>query len=66
MGVAAERADDGTVHINASALSTPEAPYELVKTMIKLSSGSFGHETAPRLGDALAIIIVFVAGDLEG
>lgn len=33
MGVAAERADDGTVHINASALSTPEAPYELVKTM---------------------------------
>ena len=33
MGVAAERADDGTVRINASALSTPEAPYELVKTM---------------------------------
>lgn len=33
MGVAAERADDGTVRIDASALSTPEAPYELVKTM---------------------------------
>ncbi len=33
MGVAAERTDDGTVRINASALSTPEAPYELVKTM---------------------------------
>lgn len=33
MGVAAKRADDGTVRIDASALSTPEAPYELVKTM---------------------------------
>jgi UDP-N-acetylglucosamine 1-carboxyvinyltransferase len=33
MGVATERADDGTVRIDASALSTPEAPYELVKTM---------------------------------
>jgi len=33
MGVAAERADDGTVRIDASALSSPEAPYELVKTM---------------------------------
>lgn len=33
MGVSAERADDGTVRINASALNTPEAPYELVKTM---------------------------------
>ena len=33
MGVVAERADDGTVRIDASALSTPEAPYELVKTM---------------------------------
>lgn len=33
MGVAAERADDGTVRIDASGLSTPEAPYELVKTM---------------------------------
>ena len=33
MGVTAERADDGTVRIDASALSTPEAPYELVKTM---------------------------------
>jgi len=33
MGVAAERADDGTVRIDASALNTPEAPYELVKTM---------------------------------
>ncbi len=33
MGVAIERADDGTVRVNAAALSTPEAPYELVKTM---------------------------------
>ena len=33
MGVTAERAHDGTVRIDASALSTPEAPYELVKTM---------------------------------
>ena len=35
MGVTAERAegDSGTVRIDASALSTPEAPYELVKTM---------------------------------
>ena len=33
MGVAAERADDGAVHIDASGLTTPEAPYELVKTM---------------------------------
>ena len=33
MGVSAERADDGSVRIDASALSTPEAPYELVKTM---------------------------------
>src|SRR3989344_1325033 len=33
MGVTAERADDGTVRIDASALNTPEAPYELVKTM---------------------------------
>jgi len=33
MGVVAERSDDGTVTVNASALSSPEAPYELVKTM---------------------------------
>jgi len=33
MGVAAARADDGTVRIDASGLNTPEAPYELVKTM---------------------------------
>lgn len=33
MGVAAERADDGTVRIDASGLNSPEAPYELVKTM---------------------------------
>jgi len=33
MGVTAERADDGTVALNAGALSTHEAPYELVKTM---------------------------------
>ena len=33
MGVEIERAPDGSVRVNASALSTPEAPYELVKTM---------------------------------
>jgi UDP-N-acetylglucosamine 1-carboxyvinyltransferase len=33
MGVSAERLDDGSVHLDASALSTPEAPYDLVKTM---------------------------------
>lgn len=33
MGVAAERAGGGTVRIDASALNTPEAPYDLVKTM---------------------------------
>ena len=33
MGVVAERAEDGTVHVNASGLSSPEAPYDLVKTM---------------------------------
>ena len=33
MGVAVERQPDGRVHVNASGLSTPEAPYELVKTM---------------------------------
>ena len=33
MGVAVERQPDGRVHIDASGLSTPEAPYELVKTM---------------------------------
>jgi UDP-N-acetylglucosamine 1-carboxyvinyltransferase len=33
MGVEAERGDDGTVRINAGKLSSPEAPYELVKTM---------------------------------
>jgi len=33
MGVCAERDNNGTVRIDASALSSPEAPYELVKTM---------------------------------
>ena len=33
MGVRVERADDGAVRIDAAGLSTPEAPYELVKTM---------------------------------
>ena len=33
MGVEAERSDDGTVRLNAGPLSSPEAPYELVKTM---------------------------------
>jgi len=33
MGVQVQQSDDGTVRINASTLSSPEAPYELVKTM---------------------------------
>lgn len=33
MGVQVEQNDDGSVRINAGTLSTPEAPYELVKTM---------------------------------
>ena len=33
MGVTAEQGDQGTVRIDASALTMPEAPYELVKTM---------------------------------
>lgn len=33
MGVVAERGEDGRVSVNAGPLSSPEAPYELVKTM---------------------------------
>ncbi len=33
MGVAAERSDTGVVTVDAGLLSSPEAPYELVKTM---------------------------------
>ncbi len=33
MGVSVEQTSDGTVRIDASKLSSPEAPYELVKTM---------------------------------
>jgi len=33
MGVGVERSDDGVVTVNAGSLSSPEAPYELVKTM---------------------------------
>ncbi len=33
MGVHMEQQPDGTVRVNASSLSSPEAPYELVKTM---------------------------------
>ena len=33
MGVQVEHGQDGTVHIDASTLTSPEAPYELVKTM---------------------------------
>ncbi|CAN7411819.1 UDP-N-acetylglucosamine 1-carboxyvinyltransferase [Pseudorhodoferax sp. LjRoot39] len=51
MGVAVEQHDDGRVAINARALSKPEAPYELVKTMRAsvLALGPllarFGHAT---------------------
>jgi UDP-N-acetylglucosamine 1-carboxyvinyltransferase len=33
MGVGIERGENGTVRVNAGSLTTPEAPYELVKTM---------------------------------
>jgi UDP-N-acetylglucosamine 1-carboxyvinyltransferase len=33
MGVQVEQGEDGTVRIDASTLTSPEAPYELVKTM---------------------------------
>ena len=33
MGVKIDRADDGSIQVDASTLNTPEAPYELVKTM---------------------------------
>ena len=33
MGVQAEQGEEGTVRLDASALTQPEAPYELVKTM---------------------------------
>jgi UDP-N-acetylglucosamine 1-carboxyvinyltransferase len=33
MGVAVERDSQGTAHVDSSRLSSPEAPYELVKTM---------------------------------
>ena len=33
MGVLAEQNEQGTVRLDASALTQPEAPYELVKTM---------------------------------
>ncbi|MBC7375932.1 MAG: UDP-N-acetylglucosamine 1-carboxyvinyltransferase [Burkholderiaceae bacterium] len=33
MGVTVEQGDDGAMTLNAGALSSPEAPYELVKTM---------------------------------
>ena len=51
MGVAVEQHEDGRVAVNARALSKPEAPYELVKTMRAsvLALGPllarFGHAT---------------------
>lgn len=33
MGVGVDRSEDGVVTVNAGSLSSPEAPYELVKTM---------------------------------
>ena len=33
VGVGAERGDDGLLRVNAGALSSPQAPYDLVKTM---------------------------------
>ena len=37
MGVAVERDEDGVVRVDASGLSRPQAPYELVKTMRRCS-----------------------------
>jgi UDP-N-acetylglucosamine 1-carboxyvinyltransferase len=50
MGVAIERDGQGTVSIDASRLSSPEAPYELVKTM-RASVLALGPLTA-RFGEA--------------
>jgi len=50
MGVAVERSEDGTLHVDARRLSSPEAPYELVKTM-RASVLALGPLLA-RFGDA--------------
>lgn len=50
MGVTADRAGDGSVRIDSSKLSSPEAPYELVKTM-RASVLALGPLLA-RFGDA--------------
>jgi UDP-N-acetylglucosamine 1-carboxyvinyltransferase len=50
MGVTVERDDQGTVRIDAGKLSSPEAPYELVKTM-RASVLALGPLTA-RFGEA--------------
>ncbi len=50
MGVAIERSGDGSVRIDSSNLSSPEAPYELVKTM-RASVLALGPLLA-RFGDA--------------
>ncbi len=50
MGVTVERDDEGTVRIDAGKLSSPEAPYELVKTM-RASVLALGPLTA-RFGEA--------------
>ena len=50
MGVTIDRAGDGSVRIDSSKLSSPEAPYELVKTM-RASVLALGPLLA-RFGDA--------------
>ena len=50
MGVSIERSGDGSVRIDSSKLSSPEAPYELVKTM-RASVLALGPLLA-RFGDA--------------
>jgi UDP-N-acetylglucosamine 1-carboxyvinyltransferase len=50
MGVQTERSADGSVRIDSSGLSSPEAPYELVKTM-RASVLALGPLLA-RFGDA--------------
>ncbi len=50
MGVTVDRAGDGSVRIDSSKLSSPEAPYELVKTM-RASVLALGPLLA-RFGDA--------------
>ena len=56
MGVSIERGDDDAVRIDASTLTSPEAPYELVKTM-RASVLALGPLLARFGGDEFVAII---------